>query len=226
MDGRPRDRLAKALRRQCWRIHGRDANRGCRQRDAWWASSSMQSRRNELIPGEQVRTPSPSSPSPRNGYLRGMAKSKNRLVALMDREGVLPASEEGEFDTPAPPLVRRLSRETPNSRPSPNPRGGRCMATTKDNVCSSNGWTTTLKLFAKRRRTDRIARTLRCPTRGRNPTRNLQTILRRRTPSRLHAHHRPQKDGEPYARHGDVLEQCAPGKKTAKAEMGMRSSRA
>ena len=35
---------------------------------------------------------------PENTYLRGIAKLEDRLVSLMDLDGVLPASAEGEFE--------------------------------------------------------------------------------------------------------------------------------
>lgn len=48
------------------------------------------------IPGEQVEPPSSIVSVPDNGYLRGIAKLDDRLVSLMDLEGVLPAAlEEG-----------------------------------------------------------------------------------------------------------------------------------
>ena len=47
-------------------------------------------------PGEQVAPPSSIVSVPDNGYLRGIAKLDDRLVSLMDLEGVLPAAlEEG-----------------------------------------------------------------------------------------------------------------------------------
>jgi purine-binding chemotaxis protein CheW len=50
------------------------------------------------IPGDQVETPSAIVSVPENTYLRGIAKLDDRLVSLMDLEGVLPASESGEFE--------------------------------------------------------------------------------------------------------------------------------
>lgn len=50
------------------------------------------------IPGEQVEAPSAIVSVPENTYLRGIAKLDDRLVSLMDLEGVLPASENGEFE--------------------------------------------------------------------------------------------------------------------------------
>ncbi len=48
------------------------------------------------IPGEQVEPPSSIVSVPDNTYLRGIAKLDERLVSLMDLEGVLPAAlEEG-----------------------------------------------------------------------------------------------------------------------------------
>ncbi len=53
------------------------------------------------IPGEQVEPPSAIVSVPENTYLRGIAKLDDRLVSLMDLEGVLPraagAAEEFEF---------------------------------------------------------------------------------------------------------------------------------
>ena len=50
------------------------------------------------IPGEQVEPPSVIVSVPENTYLRGIAKLEERLVSLMDLEGVLPASDSGEFE--------------------------------------------------------------------------------------------------------------------------------
>ena len=50
------------------------------------------------IPGEQVELPSAIVSVPENTYLRGIAKLEDRLVSLMDLDGVLPASAEGEFE--------------------------------------------------------------------------------------------------------------------------------
>jgi len=50
------------------------------------------------IPGDQVELPSSIVSVPENTYLRGVAKLDDRLVSLMDLEGVLPASANGEFD--------------------------------------------------------------------------------------------------------------------------------
>jgi len=48
------------------------------------------------IPGDQVEPPSSIVSVPDNTYLRGIAKLDDRLVSLMDLEGVLPAAlEEG-----------------------------------------------------------------------------------------------------------------------------------
>lgn len=43
------------------------------------------------IPGEQVELPSSIVAVPENSYLRGVAKLNDRLVSLMDLEGVLPS---------------------------------------------------------------------------------------------------------------------------------------
>lgn len=48
------------------------------------------------IPGEQVEPPSAIVSVPENTYLRGIAKLEDRLVSLVDLEGVLP-STEGEL---------------------------------------------------------------------------------------------------------------------------------
>jgi purine-binding chemotaxis protein CheW len=48
------------------------------------------------IPGEQVELPSTIVSVPENTYLRGIAKLDDRLVSLMDLEGVLPAVAEQE----------------------------------------------------------------------------------------------------------------------------------
>lgn len=50
------------------------------------------------IPGEQVEQPSAIVSVPENTYLRGIAKLDERLVSLMDLDGVLPAGEDGEFE--------------------------------------------------------------------------------------------------------------------------------
>jgi len=50
------------------------------------------------IPGEQVEPPSAIVSVPENTYLRGIAKLDDRLVSLMDLEGVLPASEDIELE--------------------------------------------------------------------------------------------------------------------------------
>ena len=50
------------------------------------------------IPGEQVEPPSAIVSVPENTYLRGIAKLDDRLVSLMDLDGLLPASDEGEFE--------------------------------------------------------------------------------------------------------------------------------
>lgn len=50
------------------------------------------------IPGEQVETPSAIVTVPENTYLRGIAKLEDRLVSLMDLEGVLPSSNEAEYE--------------------------------------------------------------------------------------------------------------------------------
>lgn len=42
------------------------------------------------IPSDQVEPPSAIVAGPENGYLRGVAKLEDRLVSLMDLEGVLP----------------------------------------------------------------------------------------------------------------------------------------
>jgi len=43
------------------------------------------------IPGDQVELPSTIVAVPENSYLRGVAKLNERLVSLMDLEGVLPS---------------------------------------------------------------------------------------------------------------------------------------
>lgn len=43
------------------------------------------------IPGEQVEPPSLVVSAPENAYLRGIAKLPDRLVSLLDLEGVLPS---------------------------------------------------------------------------------------------------------------------------------------
>ncbi len=55
------------------------------------------------IPGDQVEPPSAIVAGPENGYLRGVAKLEDRLVSLVDLEGVLPASadEYGSFSRAA-----------------------------------------------------------------------------------------------------------------------------
>lgn len=45
------------------------------------------------IPSEQIEPPSSIVSVPENSYLRGVAKLDDRLVSLMDLEGVLPAAE-------------------------------------------------------------------------------------------------------------------------------------
>lgn len=45
------------------------------------------------IPGEQVEPPSAIVSVPENTYLRGIAKLEDRLVSLVDLEGVLPTAE-------------------------------------------------------------------------------------------------------------------------------------
>lgn len=50
------------------------------------------------IPGEQVEQPSAIVSVPENTYLRGIAKLDDRLVSLMDLDGVLPAGEDGEYE--------------------------------------------------------------------------------------------------------------------------------
>ncbi len=49
------------------------------------------------IPGEQVEPPSSIVSVPENTYLRGIAKLDERLVSLMDLEGVLPAALEDDL---------------------------------------------------------------------------------------------------------------------------------
>lgn len=44
------------------------------------------------IPSDQVEPPSAIVTVPENGYLRGVAKLEDRLVSLVDLEGVLPSS--------------------------------------------------------------------------------------------------------------------------------------
>ncbi|GIW13815.1 MAG: chemotaxis protein CheW [Tepidiforma sp.] len=46
------------------------------------------------IPGDQVEPPSAIVAGPENGYLRGVAKLEDRLVSLVDLEGVLPTSAD------------------------------------------------------------------------------------------------------------------------------------
>lgn len=50
------------------------------------------------IPGEQVEQPSAIVSVPQNTYLRGIAKLDDRLVSLMDLEGVLPSGEDGQYE--------------------------------------------------------------------------------------------------------------------------------
>lgn len=50
------------------------------------------------IPGEQVEQPSAIVSVPENTYLRGIAKLEDRLVSLMDLDGVLPAGDASEFE--------------------------------------------------------------------------------------------------------------------------------
>lgn len=52
------------------------------------------------IPADQVEPPSSIVSVPQNSYLRGIAKLEDRLVSLMDLDGVLP-SEETAYDLPA-----------------------------------------------------------------------------------------------------------------------------
>ena len=49
------------------------------------------------IPADQVETPSTIAALPDNGYLRGVAKLEDRLVSLMDLEGLVPSSEFEEL---------------------------------------------------------------------------------------------------------------------------------
>lgn len=50
------------------------------------------------IPGDQVEQPSAIVSVPENTYLRGIAKLDDRLVSLMDLDGVLPSGADGEFE--------------------------------------------------------------------------------------------------------------------------------
>lgn len=50
------------------------------------------------IPGEQVEVPSGIVNVPENNYLRGIAKLDDRLVSLMDLDGLLPS--EGSYGDP------------------------------------------------------------------------------------------------------------------------------
>lgn len=49
------------------------------------------------IPGDQVEPPSSIVSMPENTYLRGIAKLDDRLVSLMDLEGVLPSTLEDDL---------------------------------------------------------------------------------------------------------------------------------
>lgn len=49
------------------------------------------------IPADQVEAPSTIVAVPDNSYLRGIAKLEDRLVSLMDLDGVLPSNAQGEF---------------------------------------------------------------------------------------------------------------------------------
>jgi purine-binding chemotaxis protein CheW len=53
------------------------------------------------IPGDQVEQPSSIVAVPEDTYLRGIAKLEERLVSLMDLEGVLPSNPEGEIELTA-----------------------------------------------------------------------------------------------------------------------------
>ncbi len=53
------------------------------------------------IPGDQVEQPSAIVSVPENTYLRGIAKLEDRLVSLMDLQGVLPSSVDGDFELAA-----------------------------------------------------------------------------------------------------------------------------
>lgn len=46
------------------------------------------------IPGDQIESPSSIVTVPENSYLRGIAKLEDRLVSLMELDGVLPAEQE------------------------------------------------------------------------------------------------------------------------------------
>jgi purine-binding chemotaxis protein CheW len=50
------------------------------------------------IPGDQVEQPSAIVSVPANTYLRGIAKLEDRLVSLMDLEGVLPSGSDTEYE--------------------------------------------------------------------------------------------------------------------------------
>jgi purine-binding chemotaxis protein CheW len=51
------------------------------------------------IPGEQVEYPSSIVTALENSYLRGIAKLEDRLVSLMDLEGLLPRGSYAELET-------------------------------------------------------------------------------------------------------------------------------
>lgn len=50
------------------------------------------------IPGDQVEPPSAIVTVPENSYLRGVAKLEDRLVSLVDLEGVLPSTTGDEYE--------------------------------------------------------------------------------------------------------------------------------
>jgi purine-binding chemotaxis protein CheW len=53
------------------------------------------------IPGEQVEYPSSIVTALENSYLRGIAKLEDRLVSLMDLEGLLPSATFEEYEAVA-----------------------------------------------------------------------------------------------------------------------------
>lgn len=53
------------------------------------------------IPGEQVEYPSSIVTALENSYLRGIAKLEDRLVSLMDLEGLLPGGSYAELEAAA-----------------------------------------------------------------------------------------------------------------------------
>jgi purine-binding chemotaxis protein CheW len=51
------------------------------------------------IPGDQIEPPGVLVTGADNAYIRGVAKLENRLVSLMDLEGVLPSLVDGEAES-------------------------------------------------------------------------------------------------------------------------------